>query len=357
MKNKPSIPRIDFTKPPKIDFLKQLTTPTGVLQHTKYGIPHRSFGYSLDDNARALLVMARAYQLFKQKEYLDLASTYLSFIIHAKEEGDFFRNFQTFDHRFLSQISQDSYGETMWALAETITHKLEPALRNTASELFSESEKNISKVKSPRAVAYLIFALGCILKDDPKNAFAHQNMKKLTNFLLQLYEKNHDSSWYWFENTLTYANHILPAALFYSYRVLGEKKILEVAKESLAFLEEETHNEEGIPSPIGSYGWYTKGGDKAVYDQQPVEAAYAVVANIAAYRTTKNKEYCKAAIDWFAWFHGNNIKKVKVYDHRTGGCYDAVNRQGVNQNQGAESIICYLLAYLELAKVKNLTNN
>ncbi|OGY21376.1 MAG: hypothetical protein A2113_04270, partial [Candidatus Woykebacteria bacterium GWA1_44_8] len=324
---------------------------TGILQHTKYGIPHRSFGYSLDDNARALLAMVQAYKLFKKKEYLSLARIYLSFIIHAKEEGGFFRNFQTFDHRFLPHVSQDSFGETMWALAETFRNKIEPALSNTAWELFSESEKTITKIKSPRAVAYLIIALYHALKSDPGNISFRQRLVKLTKFLLGLYEKNQDGSWNWFESVLTYANHILPAALFYSYRVLGEKKILEVAKRSLAFLEKETHADEGIPSPIGSYGWYTKGGEKAGFDQQPVEAAYAVIANVAAAQATKNKRYYRSALEWFAWFHGNNIKKVNLYDKKTGGCFDGIGKFGPNLNQGAESVACYLLAYLELANL------
>jgi hypothetical protein len=143
----------------------------------------------------------------------------------------------------------------------------------------------------------------------------------------------------------------LPAALFAAYQVLGDKKTLTVAEDSLAFLEKETHTSQGIPCPIGSDGWFSTGGKKAIFDQQPVEAAYAVVANLVAFEATKKKSYYEAALNWFSWFHGNNVKKAKVYDFSSGGCYDAVNEAGVNLNQGAESIICYLLAYFELAKI------
>ena len=341
--------KVDLTKPPKIDFLKSLTTQTGILQHTKYGIPHRSLGYSLDDNARALIVMIRAYKLFKKKEYLDLARVYISFIIQAKEAGNFFYNFQTFEHKFLPKVSQDSFGETLWALAETIEVKIDPSLSNLAKELFSETEQNIAKINSPRAVAYTIIALYHILKVNPKNKSAYKNLEKLTKALLKLYGKYSDKDWTWFESFLTYANHILPTALFYAYLVLKDEEVLKLARQSLSFLEGCSHTADGVPSPIGSHGWYFKGEEKATFDQQPVEASYAVIANLAAYEATKKKEYKLAALDWVAWFHGNNINKVKVYNVSTGGCYDAVNAEGVNLNQGAEPIICYLLASLALS--------
>jgi len=341
--------KINLSKPPNIDFLKSLTNQTGVLQHTKYGVPHRSFGYSLDDNARALIVVIRAYRLFGSKEYLDLAKIYLSFIIHAKEAGDFYKNFQTFDHQFLPRVSQDSFGETLWALAEVIESKADRSLTNLAKELFSGSEKNINNVTSPRAVAYTIIALSQILKTNPKNKAVSTNINKLTSRLLKLYEKYKDQNWIWFEPVITYANHILPAALFYSYLVEKNKLVLEAAKSALSFIEEQTHTKEGIPSPVGSYGWFEKGKEKATFDQQPVEASYAVVANLAAYRVTQKEKYKEAAIDWFNWFHGNNIKKSKIYNQKTGACFDGLHSRGPNLNQGAESTICYLLAYLDLA--------
>lgn len=342
---------INFAVPPSLRFLKSLTNQTGVLQHTKYGVPHRSFGYSLDDNARALIVAINYYQLYKKKECLDLAVTYLSFIAHAKRNDGLFYNFQTFDHKFLPRVSEDAFGECIWALGNLISSDVSPNLKLAAKDLFSEIEKNIVKLASPRAKAYAAIGLCQILKAEPANKQAYEGLKKLTGDLLTLYEKYHDRNWYWFEAYLTYANHILAAALFSASQILSDRKILAVATKTLAFLEKETHSEEGLPSPIGSHGWFTKGDKKAIFDQQSVEAAYAVVANLAAYEATKQKKYYEAALEWFSWFHGNNIKKVKVYDQVTGGCFDAVNENGVNLNQGAESIICYLLAYLELAKV------
>jgi len=341
---------INFAVPPTLKFLKSLTSQTGILQHTKYGVPHRSFGYSLDDNARALLVAIKYHELFRKKEVLELAVNYLSFISHAKRNDGFFNNFQTFDHKFFPKISQDGFGECVWALGATIASDVTPNLKLAAKDLFSEIEKNIGKLASPRAQAYSILGLRQILKKEPKNKKALEQLKKLVGDLLALYEKYQDGEWHWFERSLAYANHILPAALFTAYQVLGDKKILEVATKTLTFLEKETHTADGVPSPIGSDGWFPAGGEKAIFDQQPVEAAYAVLANLAAFEATRNKEYYEAAENWFSWFHGNNIKKAKVYDFSTGGCYDAVNERGVNLNQGAESIICYLLAYLELAR-------
>jgi uncharacterized protein YyaL (SSP411 family) len=351
MKNKSFVPRFNFARSAKIDFLKRLTTPTGILQHTKFGVPHRSLGYSLDDNARALIVVIELFKLYKQKECLDLALTYLSFLVHAKRDDGFFHNFQTYDHKFLAKKSQDAFGECVWALGVTIANDVRGDLTLAAKNLFAEIEKNIENLNSPRAKAYATLGLCQILKKEPENKNAYSQLKKLVSDLLALYEKYQEGDWNWFERSLNYANHILPAALFAAYWVLGGKKILEVATKTLTFLEKETHTKEGAPSPIGSNGWFPRGGEKAIFDQQPVEAAYAVIANAAAFKATKNKEYRRAALEWFAWFHGNNIQKVAVYDKKTGGCFDGIGKFGLNLNQGAESVICYLLAYLELAKL------
>ncbi|OGY23238.1 MAG: hypothetical protein A2172_02595 [Candidatus Woykebacteria bacterium RBG_13_40_15] len=349
MKKRNFLYGVDFSKPPKIDFLKRLTTPTGIMQHAKFGVPERSWGYALDDNARALIFVVEAFKLYRKKEYLDLAVVYLSYLTHSKRQDRFFNNFQSFDHKFKTVISEDAFGECIWALGVTMAAKPRSDLTLAAGSLYNEVKENIFKLTSPRAKAYIIIGLCAILNSSQGGDFEVETLKKLTKDLLVLYKKNQSSGWNWFEKYLVYANHILPASLFFAYKHLKDKAILEVASSSLKFLEEQT-NKEGTPCPIGSFGWFKKGEEKAIYDQQAMDPTYAVLANLASFSVVRGRKYLTAAKKWFSWFHGFNIKGIKVYDKNTSGCYDGINEAGVNLNQGAESTICYLLAYVNLAR-------
>jgi len=71
-----------------------------------------------------------------------------------------------------------------------------------------------------------------------------------------------------------------------------------------------------------------------------------VIAYTEAYKITEEKEYKEKALKAFKWFLGENIHKTPLYDEKTGGCRDGIEEDGINQNQGAESTICYLLARL-----------
>ena len=176
-------------------------------------------------------------------------------------------------------------------------------------------------------------------------------MEKLTqglaDNLAQMYEKNATEIWPWFEPQLTYDNAILPYAMFKSWQYFKKDKYLRIAVESLGFLESQSH-QEGVPAPVGNEGWFKEGQTRAVWDQQPIDASSLVLANAEAYRVTRGGNYKASALDWFAWFHGNNLKKQSVCDPKSGGCFDGLKKDGVNLNQGAESTLVYWLAYLEL---------
>jgi len=340
---------VQYLKAPNMSFLKKLTTMTGVLQHTTYGIPDRNLGYALDDNARALVVAIEYYKIFKKKEWLDLAVTYISFLTHSRREDGFFNNFQRFDHRFIKDVSQDAFGEVVWALGVTIASKTRSDLTQAAKRLFGEIKGNLKKLTYARPKAYAILGLYELAKIE-KNKEVLELISELSKQLVAQYLANKSIEWTWFENILNYGNYIIPAALFKSYEITKNKSFLDVAEESIEFLNMHSFTSQGIPAPIGSEGWMKKGEVKPEFDQQPVDAAYAVLANIAAFKATKEAEYLNSAKTWFSWFHGFNTQKVVVCDPKTGTCFDAVNRQGVNLNQGAESVICYLMAHLALIK-------
>jgi uncharacterized protein YyaL (SSP411 family) len=135
--------------------------------------------------------------------------------------------------------------------------------------------------------------------------------------------------------------------MFYSYEVLRDQKFLSIAEETLQFLHRiETHDEKY--APIGNAGWYIKGGRKALFDQQPIEPGAMVEAAATAYKLTKHPNYYELARSALLWFFGENVKEVKIYDEATGACNDGIGEAGLNENQGAESTIAFLLAAYEL---------
>lgn len=352
MKPDKLISEIDFQKSPNLKFLKRLTNDTGIIQHTKYAVPDRNLGYSVDDNARGLLVVSLYYKLFGSEDALELGIVYLSFVQHAKTKDNWFYNFLTFDNRFLDHAkTEDGFGRCFWALGYTIFANPRRDLVQGSQSLINEIKDNLQNLGSPRAKCYCLAGLYYLSEADPDEKLWQTESKRLADDLVLLYERKNKGNWHWFEDYLTYANGIFPYALLLAYQTSGQERYLEVALEALTFLETETRTTAGIPSPIGQDGWYFKGKSKAVYDQQPVEAAKMVIANTAAFKVTFDKKYLLAAKEWFAWYFGYNIKKIEVFDTVTQGCFDAITPHGVNLNQGAESILTYLLAYQALSDV------
>lgn len=343
---------INFQKAPSLKFLQRLTNDTGVIQHAKYAVPERNLGYSVDDNARALIVAVLHHKLFADEQSLDLAINYLSYVQHSKSSDDWFYNFMTYDHQFLDHAkTEDGFGRVFWALGYTIYANPRRDLVLGAKHTVAEIMGNIRKLKYIKAQAYTIAGL-YYLSQTSGYDWAKTELDFLAGNLVASFKKVSDKDWEWFEPFMTYSNAIYPYSLTLASQATGKAEYLAIAKQSLAFLEKATTNPQGIPTPIGQSGWYFKGKEKATYDQQPVEAAKMVIANLALYKTTLEESYLEAAKKWFSWYHGNNLKHKLVYDEVTQGCFDGINAEGVNLNQGAESIITYLLAYLAFADIK-----
>ncbi len=343
---------INFQQPPDLKFLKRLTNQTGIIQHTKYAVPDRNLGYSVDDNARGLLVVSLYNKLFKDEDLLELGSTYLSFVHHSKTPDNLFYNFMTYDHKFLDHAkTEDGFGRVLWALGYTVFANPRRDLVLGSQNLINDIEKKILEISSPRALCYSIAGLFYLSQAEPKEKKWPEYVDILASRLTKLYSRYSSSDWKWFEPYITYANGIFPYSLVLAFITTNKKIYLDIAKESLEFLDRET-TEKGVPCPIGEKGWYSKGKKKALFDQQPVEAADMVLAYLALYKIDLNSEYLDKAKKWFSWYYGNNIKKIEVYDEATKGCFDGINEAGINLNQGAESIITYLMAYLDFSDIE-----
>jgi hypothetical protein len=342
--------------PVKLDFIRSLTDDTGLLQHAKFGTPRREEGYTTDDNARALIALAKYFQAKGSSEIVDrLIDTYLSFVLHMQKKDGKMHNFLSYDRRFMDyEASEDCMGRTIWSCGYVIASNLSSEKRLIGKEIFDKLLPWAFFFKSPRSKAFAIMGLKYYQKAYPEDPNLKKSIQDFVEKLLGQYKTEHSKDWRWFESYLTYANGRLPQALFGAHQELANPLSLQTAKESIDFLLE-VQMVNGTFVPIGNRGWYKKGEKRAMYDQQSVEAATMTEAALEAYKVTGQIKYKNTAERIFNWFFGENTLKVQVYHSDIGGCYDGITPQGLNLNMGAEAIVCYLSARLEIETPRSPT--
>ena len=337
--------------PLKLDHLHRMTDGTGMFQHAIFTVPNYAEGYTIDDNARALMVSALLEEL-GNSEAFELTSRYLAFICYAfNTETRRFRNFMDYQRNWLEEIgSDDSHGRTLWALGTLLGRTSTPALQSMAGRLFEQALPVITETTSPRAWAFALIGIHEYLRRFDGDRRASQVREQLAARLLGLYQKNRADDWRWYERSLTYCNAALPHALLMCGQWIPNNDMTEVGLESLKWLADlqRTDANGGHFVPIGSNGFYTRGRARARFDQQPVEAQAMVSACLEAHRVTGDKNWYKEARRAFDWFLGRNDLNLPIYDPTTGGCRDGLHPDRPNENQGAESSLAYLQAVLEL---------
>lgn len=334
----------DFRNPPPLTHLKRLTTREGLIQHADMDVPDPSHGYSLDDNARAIIAILWYYRTHQDQSILKLLEIYFGYIKKVEKEGGSFHNFLSFTEQILdAEGSEDSIGRAVWALGEVIKNCPDEAMRAEAKSILEKSSIH-HHLEHPhiRTKAYIL--LGLLAADQKEEA------TRWADKLAETYKQNATGDWKWFENYLSYANATLPYALSVAGRILKNQDYLDIAKESLSWLDSVSRID-GKPAPIGQAGWYFKDGVKATYDQQPLDTSDMILAFSALYQATNNSKYLDKALEWMDWYKGNNSQGVCVINETNNGVYDAVTPGGVNKNQGAESIVTYLMAYLCLGSL------
>jgi len=335
--------------PLKLDHLNHLTDYTGILQHSLFTVPNYSHGYTTDDNARALLVKILLDKLGSHQR-LGFASRYLSFLGFAfNDQTKRFRNFMDYQHNWLEENgSDDSQGRSLWALGTVLNHSNALALKGMAGWLFEQSFPSILLTTSPRAWAFALIGIDEYSQKFAGDRRASQVRVELAERLLKLYQDNRSEEWRWFEDTLSYCNAALPHALLTCGKSIPNGAMTDAGLESLKWLCDLKRSNQGHFVPIGSNGFYKKGGEKARFDQQPVEAQAMVSACLEAFRITGDKFWNKEAHRAFEWFLGRNDLNLSVYDPTTGGCRDGLHSDHLNENQGAESTLAFLQSLLEL---------
>lgn len=328
--------------------METLTDSTGVIQHAIFSIPNRRTGYTTDDNARALIAAIMEFNRTGSRQVLQLVSTYLSFLHYAQTATGRFHNFMSYDQVWLDDMgSDDCFGRVLWACGYALRADLHPNVKKVAKELFDDALRWIPFTQSLRARAYM--TLGCYdyLQFDPDEKEVLTALVNTADSLVKEYKFNATKDWPWFEGVLTYSNGMLPRALFTAYMLTKKQEYLDVALESLEFLTSVVIID-GMLHPIGCNGWYIKGYERALYDQQPVDPLGHQLSYLAAYEATNDPKFLKLAKICFDWFFGHNSVGEPLYDPVTGGCFDALTEEGPNFNQGSESTICCLLSQLSM---------
>lgn len=329
----------------QLTHLEVLTDHTGIFQHATYNIPNRREGWCIDDNARALLLTVQLMQSGNDDPRLPLfQNRYLSFCAHAmNHETGRFRNFMSYDHQWLETVgSEDSHGRSLWCLGTTARKAAKVGVRGMARELFEQGSDAVEEFTSPRAWAYA--CLGFVQMSE------YDRVENMVDRLMDLYYACASDDWPWFEPIVAYANARLSQALILGGHSLGDTRAVNAGLRTLQWLSE-IQNEGGVFSPIGNDGFYVRGGQKARFDQQPIEAAGHVSACLSAFEVTGDRKWKREAERAYGWFEGKNILGVPVGDAETGGCGDGLHKDGVSFNQGSESTISYLGALAELTGV------
>ncbi len=354
---KPLDKRAGDLPPLKLDHLRHLTDDTGVFQHAIFTIPNYREGYTTDDNARALLVSALLEEV-GNTEAVDLATRYLAFTWYAfNTETRRFRNFMDYQRNWLEESgSDDSHGRALWALGTVLGRSNTPALHNMAGRMFQQSLLAILETTSPRAWAFALIGIYEYLQRFAGDSRVRQVQKELAERLLNLYQQNDKEGWHWYEDRLTYCNAALAHAMLLCGESIPNNTMTEAGLESLQWLADLQKSEErgGYFVPIGSNGFYSQGGERARFDQQPVETQGMVSACLNAFRITGKKAWHREALQAFEWFLGRNDLHLPVYDPTTGGCRDGLHPDRPNENQGAESTLAFLQSLLELRLAKNI---
>jgi len=331
-----------------LDYVKRMTDKTGILQHAHYSIPNYHHGYCLDDNARALLVTTMAYHREKNRTALELMSVYLAFVNYMQQDNGTFRNFLGYDKAFLDEVgSEDSFGRTIWALGYLQLNAPNDAFFQLARILFNKSVGLFTQLSTLRGISYTLIGINYYLERFPSDEGMVSIMRNLADFLIDSYEQEKTTDWKWFESVLTYDNGILPTSLFYVYEKTEDEKYLKVATETFHFLDSLCFDNDHI-TLIGNRYWYHRGGERSRFAQQPIDATAMVLMYESAYMVLKKEEYLQKMFTSFMWFFGENDLWVPLYDYETKGCCDGLEKDGVNRNQGAESTLAYLMAYLHI---------
>ena len=338
----------------RLDHLFAMTDDTGIMQHAVYATPDRRHGYSTDDVARALIVTAMMWLLFQDEKVLPVLQIYLSYLHYSQPRaGERFRNFMSYDRRWLEPAgSEDCQGRVIWALGHLVSHAPNRLTQQLARDQFLGGLPVLGSLSFPRSWALSILGLHYYLREFSEDATAREMMVTLADRLNTVFAEHESDDWPWFEDEVTYDNGRLPQALIIAGFNLERRGMIDRGLRTLEWLLKAQTAAEGHLSIVGNKGWYQRRGRRATYDQQCLEPAALIGACKAAHQVSADGKWLHEMRRCFDWFLGRNDGGVAMVDFKTGGCYDGLKPSGINPNQGAESVLSWLLSLLIMHEVQ-----
>jgi len=337
----------------RLDHIVALSDNVGLFQHAACGIPDRDKGYSSDDVGRGLAALLHYYHQEQREDVRPLIRLYLSFLHHCQTRSGTFHNFMSFDRRFIDEEgSEDTLGRVLWGLGTAVRWAPTEGMRALAQNMMENAVPRMLELEHVRSKAYTIVGLCSLLKRFEGASQFKRTVIQLAEEIVQMYRANSREDWKWFEDILTYGNSKVSEALLLAFQCSDVAEFREVGLESLDFLTEVQWNGTYFEI-IGNEGWYPRGGDRAIFGQQPVDAGYLTEAYIAAYNVTDDERYLDHAQHAFEWFLGRNRLNASLYDFSDGSVADGFDSHGISANKGAESVVCYLLAVLAMMGLRS----
>ena len=335
-----------------LDHVEIMSDHTGILQHATYSVPRYDEGYCVDDNARALRLMTLLEEAGADdpKVVRTLASRYLAFVNYAFDRSSGrFRNFMSYSREWLEeQGSEDSHGRSLWALGTVVGRSADPGRLSIAGDLFHAALPAVSSFSSPRAWAFALLGIEQYLHAFEGDRNVQTTGREIAERLLSLFRRTDQPDWPWCENRVTYCNARLPQALIASGSWIGDSAMTATGLQSLEWLMTIQRTADGYFAPVGTNGFFDRGMTAAAFDQQPVEACATVSACMHAFRVTGDHRWAEHARRAFTWFLGQNQLQQALYDPLSGGCRDALHADRLNENEGAESTLSFLLALMDM---------
>lgn len=321
--------------------IERLCDSTGMLQHSRFDVPDRGHGYCVDDNARALMLACRDPRLTPQ-----WLSTYAAFVEHAwNPRTGRFRNFMSFERHWRETAgSEDSCGRTVWALGNAATTAPGGSIRDWARALYDRVFEPLSKMRSPRAQAFMMLGTAAIAEADPADPLPARLLARWGDALLGIRAEYRKPGWDWFEPVLAYDNARLPEALIRAGLAIGREDFVDCGLTTLDWLIAQQTTADGHFRAVGSDSFGRLYAPPMPFDQQPLEAWATIDACIAADDASGNAKWQAAARNAYLWFLGKNQLGIALGDAETGECYDGLIPTGVNRNRGAESVLAFHFA-------------
>jgi hypothetical protein len=324
---------------PSLRHLRRMTDDTSLFEHAIGALPNRSLGYCTDDAGRGLAVAARS----KESGADLLAERWLAFLVQAHEGEGRFRLRMGFDRRWTDDpASDDACGRAIFGIGVAAAMAAWPHVRREARRLFEPA----SAFRSPhvRATADAVVGAAELLATEPGSVAARSMVK---DGLASLPRGTMDDVWPWPEPRLAYANALLPEALIAAGRGGGDDGAVEDGLRLLRWLID-LQIRDGYLSLVPAAG-LDPGDPGRGFDQQPIEAGALANACARAFDVTNDQSWLEALRLCVAWFEGTNDAGAPMIDPVTGGAFDGLEPDGVNENQGAESTIA-LVATLQAAQ-------